>query len=498
MSARAIGERRLRAAVPAAPPVVAVAIAAALLAAASVLAALSLVATMSSGPEEPSGVAAAATVRAWIGWLNEAAGMRGGPVDAGADVLAPGFALHQPGRPDLPPARLEALLAEMGRGVDGLRFVADGIVSDGEWAAARLVVTGGERRVAGTAITGARPVLDVAVFFRLEDGRIAEAWAPEFVGWLPRAMPSVRVPLWRSPTPVVLARIVLPPGADVSGLATSGMHLLLPETGVVQVRVAGRALVLRGDGAAGWEVIPPGGAWTALLPGEALLVTDGSFHAVMNRGSVPASMLGFATVPYIAESGEGRMLPKTTPLSGIYGAQQGVVVSLPGGVRSVTLARGLGGGAPEMAGRCTPGQWMMLEVTRAMLQPGESLPTHEVRGVEVLESDQAGALAAVWLAQDGAPARVARDEGLAASDRLAGEVRNDRSAPMALTAIWLTPDAAAPCAPGEEERTAGSAWSAGGEYHGNPQIASRRVSRVVLLVPDRTGPVGARDGGTAG
>ncbi|MFM9105359.1 MAG: nuclear transport factor 2 family protein, partial [Chloroflexota bacterium] len=334
--------RGARAAIPAAPPVLAVAIAAALLAGATALAVLTLAATLRSAPPAGapgSAAAPAAVVRAWVAALNAAAGGEAGPL---ARTTAPGFALHRAGEPDLDAARLAALLADLGRGTEGLRFTVGEIVADGEWAAARLTVTGGARRVAGTEIAGARPAVETAAFFRVADGLAAEAWAPDLGAGLPRTLPPARVPLWMSPTPAILARIVIPPGAEASGLATSGIHLLLPETGAVEAQVSGSALALDGDGPGGWQVIPATGRPVALAAGDALLVTSGAFHGVRNRGAVPASVLGFATAPYLAESGEGRQPPKTTPLTAIYHARLGMPVSLPGGVTSVTLARGLG------------------------------------------------------------------------------------------------------------------------------------------------------------
>ncbi|MFM9106007.1 MAG: hypothetical protein ACKOWF_04835, partial [Chloroflexota bacterium] len=111
-------------------------------------------------------------------------------------------------------------------------------------------------------------------------------------------------------------------------------------------------------------------------------------------------------------------------------------------------------------GPCAFGGWMTLEMTRATLAPGEWLPAHPVHGVEVMVADRAEPPAEPWLAgsADGplsAGSRLLRDEGLAASDREAGPVRNDRGAPLPLVAIRLTPEVEQPCLPGQPGRVVG-------------------------------------------
>lgn len=435
-----------------APPVAAVIGSMVLLALATGLAAANVLATVAVPPGIASSPDAAAVLRFYAAGNEALAGM--GP-EALAASVAEDARIGSPGDPESDYAAFAADLAAVGRGTPGLRFRVDSVIGAGGQAVARVSLGGGAPEVNGVPVAGAPVVTAGTAFVRLDGGRVAETWdGPDLAG-LPRRLPPLELPAWAGPTPVALARFTLPPGSALPDLSSPGPHLLLPVDGAIEVLVDGPASLFVED-ADGWAGVGPSARPVRLGPGDALLVGSGVHHAVRPVSPAPAVVLGLAILRPMQDGGGSPRPGDADAIVHMYGGAAGTIVGSADGATAEVLAAGVGA-----LGRwsCPGGPPSVLSVTRLVLAAGESIPGHPVRGVELVAIDVApDALIAVSAVPPPAPrhedvrpqtASSIRpiDQGFAASDRRADDVRNDGEQPIAVVSFVLaTPDAAG-CGP---------------------------------------------------
>ncbi len=344
-------------------------------------------------------------------------------------VLDAGVRIQRAGGIETDPAAFAAELAAIGRATGGLRFTVVGIVAEGDRAAAHVAL----RDPTGYAAEG-------TVFFSLDGDRITSIWDGLDLDDFPRNRPSAILPSWHGPTPVVLARLVLPPGAELPDLSVPGPHLFVPEAGELDVASGGKAS-LQDAGTDAWRPKGPGQT-VRLRSGDALLVDPGVSHRVRNPGPHPASVLGLAVLPAMSSIGASSSFNLAYDL---YGGTAGSTFAGIDGVTSTILAAGTGAARFDP---CAEGP-VTLTITSASLPAGEAIPARPVRGVEVV----ARAADAAPVVPAGSPRRASTgrprpqsassvrptDQGSAASDRIAAELRNQTGRPLDVTTFALVP-----------------------------------------------------------
>ncbi len=350
-------------------------------------------------------------------------------------VLDAGVRIHRTDGIETDPAAFAAGLAAIGRATDELRFTVVSIVAQGDQAAAHVAL----RDPTGYAAEG-------TVFFSLDGNRITTIWDGLDLAGFPRTRPSVILPSWPGPTPVVLARLALPPGAELPDLSVPGPHLLASEGGELDVALGGMASV-QDAGTDAWRTT--GSGQTVRLRSDgALLVDPGVSHRVRNPGPHPASVLGLAVLPAMSSIGASSSFNLAYDLNG---GTAGSTFAGIDGVASTILAAGTGA---ARFNPCAMGS-VTLTITYASLPAGEAIPARPVRGVEPVAraADAEPAVPAGRTrrastekprAQSASSVRPT-DQGSAASDRTADELRNETGHPLDVTTFALAPAGADGC-----------------------------------------------------
>jgi hypothetical protein len=188
-------------------------------------------------------------------------------------------------------------------------------------------------------------------------------------------------------TAVTLARFTFPAGAALRDLESPGEHLLLLESGELDIRLSGSAFWFEaGRAQAGWQAIPASGQELVLRAGDAVLIPPGMHHTISNAHPGAATMLGVAMYAMSAlgalepvnDVGDSRLIAIYDP------ARVGTEATWDRHVSIDVLAAGVG---EARGGPCAAVARTQVSVTRFALGPGERLPVHPVEGVELLAVD---------------------------------------------------------------------------------------------------------------
>ncbi len=332
------------------------------------------------------------TVRAFYAAANDA--LRTGYPASLERLLAPDFVEHAD-RPGLPPGHdgLLPYLARLRAAHPTLRFTVEEVLANGDLVTVR-VTTGSDpgRLGLGDLAADLQGWTGVDVF-RVVAGQVAERWsgsdAPSLV------QPLARVPLERWPPGMSLtaaARLTMPPGAEVSGMALPGPSLLVIEAGALAVRGSGEAQVFQGSGL---PVVPrvlvPAGAEPVLGPGDVVAFPAGTEAlSLRSEGTEPVVAVAVAWFPLTAiqdarGAGPGQQeaarLPAGDPTSeGALAAAMLPVVDSGralnySGITVVPLGRPGSLGAAQV-----PSGPVVVRLERMMLAPGTSLPPRAATG----------------------------------------------------------------------------------------------------------------------
>jgi steroid delta-isomerase-like uncharacterized protein len=107
--------------------------------------------------------------------VRRAIGYNHGAAEDAAEIFAPDFVVHMPGRPPMDRAAFEQMLAGFDAGFPGYTYVIDDQIAQGDIVCNRITwrgVHGGE--FAGVPATG-RPIeLQGINMFKVRDGRVVE------------------------------------------------------------------------------------------------------------------------------------------------------------------------------------------------------------------------------------------------------------------------------------------------------------------------------------
>jgi predicted SnoaL-like aldol condensation-catalyzing enzyme len=302
-------------------------------------------------------------------------------------ILAPDLITHHAGMAPGDHAALVSHLTDLRRAAPGAHLRVSTVLAEGEWAAARVSLLGLDPIVDGVPLAPAPAPPAQTEFFRVVDGKIAEYWPGGSAINVPRALPPIAVAPWMTDTAVALARFTFPTGAALRDLESPAEHLILLESGELDIRLSGSASWFEaGRAQAGWQAIPASGQELILRAGDAVLIPPGIHHTISNAHPGAATMLGIAMYAIAAlgalepenDVGDSRLIAIYDP------ARVGTETTWDRHVSADVLAADVG---QAREGPCAAVAQTQVRVTRFALGPGESLPVHPVDGIELLAVD---------------------------------------------------------------------------------------------------------------
>lgn len=180
------------------------------------------------------------------------------------------------------------------RGEDGLRDYLAGLGQRGDISFHVVQVIGDDAEIAVVVETRQTPSrrwrgVDL---FRLEAGVIADYWPSSLNTPLPFSLPSITVPAPDAAMGVSLTRLELAPAAEPVSLAVPVPHLLLVETGAINVsREHALQIARAGVSRFAFMAADPAAEHLLLRPGDAILVPEAASPRVWNAGTSSASAL---------------------------------------------------------------------------------------------------------------------------------------------------------------------------------------------------------------
>jgi hypothetical protein len=180
----------------------------------------------------------------------------------------------------------------------GLRLVVQELVADRDEAVAWIALEGGNPG-ALLALPPADPA-GLVDGFRIETGRIVEAWGATASLGVPRNLLDVTLDAPAVTAGFVgLSRLTIAPGTDVPEVVAPGPTVVAVETGVLTARLAGAGGVVchAAGGATGTEDPTVAGQALALTEGDRLTVPAAAPYVLRNDGPTPATALIAAILP---------------------------------------------------------------------------------------------------------------------------------------------------------------------------------------------------------
>lgn len=374
-------------------------------------------------------------------------------------ILAPDLIAHRPGKAPADGAALVSHLTDLRRAAPGAHLRVSAVVAEGAWAVTQVSLLGLDRTVHGTPLDPAPGSPTQTEFFQVVDGKVAEYWPGGPAIDVPQALPPIAVAPWMTDTAGALARFTFPTGAVLRDLDSPGEHLILLESGELDIHLSGSASWFEaGRAEAGWQAPPASGQVLVLRAGDAVLIPPGVRHTIANAQPGAATMLGVAMYSIAAidamerhdEFGDSRLIAIYDP------ARVGTEATWDRHVSVDVLAAGAGKARWEP---CAAVARTQVSVTRFALRPGESLPGHPVDGIELLAVKTDGleiaapALASVstsgahsspHMRAGAMPPQTG--QGLSFSSPSAPSIRNTGQHPFSFVAVALQPTGGTSCA----------------------------------------------------
>ena len=385
--------------------------------------------------------------------------LAGGSPAALERIVTPDLIEHRPGMPSGDRAAMLRGFTDLRLAAPEARLSASTVVQNGEWATAKVTLLGLDRAVHGVPLDSAPDSPTQTEFFHIVDGKVVEYWPGGSVIDVPKALPPIAVAPWTSDTAVALARFTFPTGAALRELDSQVEHLILLESGELDIRLSGSASWFEaGHAEAGWQASPASGQELVLRAGDAVLIPPGVRHTLSNAHPGAATMLGVAMYSIAAlgaierqnDSDDSRLITIYDP------ALVGTEARWDRHVSVDVLAADVGA---ARSGPCAAVARIEVSLTRFVLAPGESLPVHPVEGIELLAIDTGGleiappALVSVstsaahmntQMRADTMPLRTGH--GLSFSSPSAPSIRNTSQHPFSFTAVALQPTGDTSCA----------------------------------------------------
>jgi predicted SnoaL-like aldol condensation-catalyzing enzyme len=374
-------------------------------------------------------------------------------------IVAPDLIEHRPGMPSGDRATLLRRLTDLRLAAPGARLNLSASLADGDWAAARVMPLGLDRDVNGASVDPPPEPPTLTEFFRVDAGKIVEYWSGGSVIDVPKALPPITVAPWMTETAVAVARLTFPTGAALHDLDSPGEHLILLESGELDIRLTGSASRFEvGRAEAGWQTTPVSGQELVLQAGDAVLIPPGIRHTISNIGAGAATVLGVAMFPTTALDALDREHEMSgSQLIAIYDpARVDTRTTWDRHVRVEVLTTGVG---EARSGPCAAVARTQVNMTRFTLGPGEGLPSHPVEGIELLAITSAVLEIVTPASVDvSAPAAGPTNErvlpkaspwsgqGLDFSSPSAPPIRNPGQDPLNVVALALRPTGGTSCA----------------------------------------------------
>ena len=316
--------------------------------------------------------------------------LAGGSSSTLEDVAAPDLLDHLPGRPSGDRSALVQRLTDLRLAAPDARLRVSAFIEEGEWAAARVTSLGMPQAVHGIPLDPAPEPHIQTDFFRVIDDKIVEYWPGGSAMDLPQILPPITVGSGITDTTVSLARLTFPSGAALRDLDAPGEHLILVEDGELEIRLADPASRFEAaHSLAGWQVTSASEQNLILQAGDAVLIPPGTRHSIANVRAGAATMVGVAMLPAAAIATiERAELGDDPPLIAIYDPRR--VNTRVAWDRDVSVDVLAVGTEAATSGPCASVVQHQLTVTRFTLGPRETIPVHQVEGIELLVINTGG------------------------------------------------------------------------------------------------------------